>query len=147
MSLKFSTGLRQGLAVSGSLRSLLNQGLLRIYSGTVPTNADAALGSAVLLNEISAGGTGTTLTFEAAAPGGVLTKSAAENWTGNNLESGTPSFFRFVQPTDTGNASTTEVRLQGTCGPIGNDLMITQLPLVASQPLTLELFQLAIPEE
>lgn len=147
MSLKFSTGLRQGLAVSGSLRSLLNEGLLRIYSGAAPINADATLGTAVLLNEISAGGTGTPLTFEATAPGGVLTKAAVENWTGNNQASGSPSFFRYVLPSDAGDTSSTEVRIQGSCGPIGNDLIITQLPLVSGQPLTLELFQLAIPEQ
>lgn len=147
MALKYSTALRQGLAVSGSLRSLLNGGLIRIYAGAVPASADSDLGSAVLLNELSAGGTGTPLTFEATAPSGVLTKSIVENWTGNNVADGTPSFFRFVLPTDTGTAYTPEVRLQGTCGPIGNDLVITQLPLSSGQPLTLELFQLTVPEQ
>lgn len=147
MALKYSTALRQGLAVSGSLRSLLNGGLLRIYAGTVPASADSDLGTAVLLNEMSAGGTGTPLTFEETAPSGVLTKSIVENWTGNNVADGTPSFFRFIQPADTGTASTSEVRLQGTCGAVGNDLIITQLPLSSGQPLTLELFQLTVPEQ
>lgn len=147
MALKYSTALRQGLAVTGSLRSLLNEGLIRIYSGAVPASADSDLGSATLLNEISAGGSGTVLTFEPTASGGVLTKTIAENWTGNNVGDGTPTFFRFVKATDTGTASNTEVRLQGTCGAVGNDLIITQLPLVSGQPLTLELFQLTVPEQ
>jgi hypothetical protein len=147
MALKYSTALREGLAVGGSLRSLINNSLVRIYSGTIPANADAALGSAVLLNQISAGGTGTPLTFEPTAPGGLLRKSVAENWTGNNVAGGTPSFFRLVLPADTGNASATEVRIQGTCGGLGNDLVITELPLVEAAPQSFELFQLAIPEQ
>ena len=147
MALKYSTALREGLAVTGPLRTLINNCVVRIYSGAVPVNADAALGSAILLNEISAGGVGTPLTFEAAAPGGLLRKTVAENWTGNNIAGGTPTFFRLVLPADTGAASTTEVRIQGSAGALGSDLVITELPLVESAPQSFELFQLAIPEQ
>lgn len=147
MAIKLSTGLREALAAGSSLRAALNNGYVRIYSGAVPASADAALGSATLLNEISAGGTGTPVTFEATAPNGVLAKSVSENWTGNNLEGGTPTFFRYVLSGDAGDASTSAVRFQGTAGGIGSDLIISTLPLVSGAPLTFDLFQLAIPEQ
>jgi hypothetical protein len=145
--IKVSTGYREAVAITGSIRAALNNGLVRIYSGPVPASADAALGSAVLMNEISAGGTGTPGTLEPTAPGGVISKSAAENWTGNNLVGGTPSFFRYVLAGDAGDASATAVRLQGTAGGIGNDMVITALPLVAGAPQAFDLFQLVVPEQ
>lgn len=145
--LKISTAVRQQLAVSGSLRDILNNGLIRIYSGPVPASADAALGSAVLLCEISAGGDGTPLTFEETAPNGTLSKSASEVWTGTTLQTGTPSFFRYVLATDTGGASTTEPRIQGSVGGVGSDMVITSLPMIQGNPQAFELFQLTVPEQ
>lgn len=145
--IKLSTGLRVALAITGSLKETLDGGFLRLYSGTVPASADAALGGAVLLNEISAGGTGTPLTFEATAPAGVLSKSIAENWTGNNVLDGTPTFFRYVLSGDAGDASTSAVRFQGTAGPLGSDMFISSLPLVSGAPQSFALFQLTIPEQ
>ncbi|OLU22904.1 hypothetical protein BVH03_21875 [Pseudomonas sp. PA15(2017)] len=147
MAIKFSTALREGLVVSGPLRTLLNECVVRIYSGSVPVSPDSAIGSAVLLAEISAGGTGTPLTFESAAPNGVLSKSVAENWTGTVIANGSPTFFRLVKPGDTGNAGTTDVRLQGTAGSPGNDMVITELPLITGAPQSFDFFQIAIPEQ
>ena len=145
--IKISTGLRVALAVNGSLRSLLNGGLIRIYAGQVPASADLALGGAVLLNEISVGGNGGALTFEATAPLGILKKSVAENWTGNNLSGGMPTFFRFVKPGDSGDASVSAVRLQGTAGQLGSDMFISSLPLVEGAPQAFSVFELTIPEQ
>lgn len=146
MTVKLSTGLRQGIAITDSLKALLDGGYLRIYSGAVPASADAALGAAVLINEISAGGGGTVLTFEATAPGGVLVKAVAENWTGNNLVGGTPTFFRYVLAADAGDASSSAVRIQGTAGPLGSDMFISTIPMIESAPQSFSVFQLTIPE-
>lgn len=145
--IKQSTGMRVSLAVTGSLKATLDGGLVRIYAGSVPANADAALGGAVLLCEVSAGGDGTPVTFEATAPLGVLKKSVSENWTGNNVAGGNPSFFRYVLAGDAGDASATAVRFQGTAGPLGSDMYIAELPLVNGQPQSFSLFELAIPEQ
>ena len=145
--IKLSTGLRIALAVTGSLKSALDGGFVRIYSGAVPASADAALGGATLLNETSVGGDGTPLTFESAAPFGVLKKAVAENWTGNNLGGGTPTFFRYVLDGDIGDASSSAVRFQGTAGPLGSDMFISTLPLVSGQPQSFAQFELTIPEQ
>jgi len=148
MVLKLSTALREGLAASSDMRTLLNECFINIYSGPVPPSADSELPpSAVLLNTISVGGMGDPLTLEPDAPGGVITKSVAENWTGNNVADGTPTFFRLVKATDTGSATTTEVRIQGSAGGVGNDMVITELPLVEDAPLSFDFFQLVIPEQ
>ena len=147
MTIKTSTGFRVGLAITGSLKELLDNGFVRLYSGAIPASADADLGAAVLMNEISAGGTGTAVTWEATAPGGVLSKAVAENWTGNNLVAGTPTFFRYVLTGDAGDASTTAVRVQGSAGALGSDMYISTLPLVLSAPQSFSLFQLTIPEQ
>lgn len=147
MTVKLSTGLRQGQAITGSLKELLDNGLIRIYSGAIPASADAALGAAVLMNEISAGGTGTPVTWEPTAPGGVLSKAVAENWTGNILVGGDPMFFRYVLSGDAGDASSSAVRIQGTAGVLGSDMFISELPMVAGAPQSFALFQIAIPEQ
>lgn len=145
--IKLSTAVRVALAVGGSLKSTLDGGLVRIYSGSVPASADAAIGGATLLCEISAGGDGTPVTFEATAPLGVLKKSVSETWTGTNLADGTPTFFRYVLDGDGGSASSSAPRFQGSAGVLGSDMYISSLPLVTGQPLAFSVFELAVPEQ
>lgn len=145
--IKLSSGMRESLAITGSLKATLDGSLVRIYTGAVPLSADASLGSATLINEVSVGGAGTPVTFEATAPGGVLVKSVAETWVGSNLSDGTPTFFRFVKSGDAGDASTSAIRFQGTAGALGSDMYISSLPLVVNDPLSFQIFQLAVPEQ
>lgn len=146
MALKFSTGLRGGLMVTGSLKSLLDGGSIKMYGGPVPASADAAVGAAVQLNEIKVKTTAAGLTFESTAPSGVLTKKLSEEWESNNIASGDATFFRFVMPADTGGASASEVRIQGTVGLAGADMQISSTALVAGAPQKIEYFNVAMPE-
>lgn len=145
--IKLSTGYRQSVALTSSIKATLDGGLVRIYSGAVPPSADASLGAAVLLCEISAGGTGDLLTWEDTAPGGVLSKSVAQNWTGNVVAGGDPTFFRYVKGGDAGDASASAVRFQGSAGILGSDMYIRLLPLVVDTPQSFAVFQLALPEQ
>ena len=77
---KFSTGLRNAMLANSSLASALATGLVKIYAGTPPASADAALGAATLLCTVSTNSTGTALAFETAAVNGVLSKKAADVW-------------------------------------------------------------------
>lgn len=145
MAIKMSTGIREGLAITGSLRSLLTGSVIRIYSGSAPTDADSSLGAATLLCEISAGGVG--VTFESAAPGGVLSKSAAENWSGTNSASGNASFFRMVLASDTGSASASAIRMQGTVAQISADLELSNISLISGAPLAINAANFTIPAQ
>lgn len=116
MSMKISTGLAKGLLDTGSLRDLLQGMVLRIYGGPIPSSADASLGAAVLLCEVTVGGTGDPLSFETEAVANVIEKSSAEDWQGEVLATGNATFCRLVLQSDDGSGSTTAVRIQGEVG-------------------------------
>ncbi len=143
MSVKVSTGLRNALLDSSGLKAILDGGFLDIYSGAVPASADAAISGATLLCRVSNGGSG--LTFDDAAVGGVLSKNASEVWQGLNVASGTAAFFRFVTAADTGAASDSEPRIQGTVGVLGADLNISNTSLTVSAPQAVQFFYVALP--
>ena len=112
MTVKSSTGLRNHLMDTGSFKSGMSGGSIRIFAGPAPADADAAE-TGTLLCVVTNNGTGTGLTFAAAATAGVLPKASGEVWLGNNVASGTATHYRLVAPGDTGTASTTEARQQG----------------------------------
>lgn len=144
MAFKFSTELRRQQCVVGSLKSILDGGVIRLYSGPVPGSADAALAGNDLLCEITAGGNG--VTFESVANGATLTKSLSEIWQGDNLANGFVSFFRFVMPSDSGVQTSSEVRMQGTVGGPADDLTISSPSLIQGATQRLEYFAIALLE-
>jgi acyl dehydratase len=145
MAFKVSTGLRDHMLDTGSFKAGMDLGFLNIYEGAEPADADAALGGANLLCTLSVDGLGTGLTWEAAAVSGVLSKATAETWQGTNVDSGTATFFRFVAAGDTGGASTTELRVQGTVGLVGAELNLSSVTLTVSAVQTVNHFNVALP--
>lgn len=97
--------------LDAALEPALDSGYLRIYSGTVPANADAALGSATLLAELRFGATA----FPAASSG---TKTANAITSGVAVATGTPTFFRALK------SDGTTVVMQGTAGVGSGDLSL-----------------------
>lgn len=96
-----------------------NNGVLRIYSGTVPANADAALSGNTLLAELAFGATAF-----GAAVSGVATANAITQDSSND-NTGTPTFFRAFESGGSvvvfqGTASATsgggELQLSGLSG-------------------------------
>lgn len=145
MALKASTGLRNNMLAVGSLKSQLDGGFIKIYSGTAPSDADAAIGSAPLLCTISVGGDGVTgLSLSGTPLGGSISK-AAELWQGTNVAGGTASFWRYIQTGDTGAASTTEIRLQGNAATSGSELVMTSIALSSGATQTIDFFTVALP--
>lgn len=112
MSTKVSTGLRNKVLDTGSLKARLSGSFVDIYSGTEPATADAALGAAVKLVRVSLASTATGVTFGAAAAG-VLPKNGSETWSGLGIAAGTATFYRIVVTGDDGTLSTTQERVQG----------------------------------
>ncbi len=145
MTIKTSTGLRNAMLDSESLKDALHLGTLKIYAGTVPANADAALGGATLLCTVSNASGGTGLTMEAAAVDGVLVKESSEVWSGVNAATGVATFYRFVAVGDDGTSSTTQARVQGTVGTAGADLNLSSTSLVSAATQTVDFYSIALP--
>jgi hypothetical protein len=99
--------------------AISTSGLLRIYDGSVPTNADTALGAQVLLAELAL-----SSAFAPGASSGVLTASAITSDTSANA-TGTATFFRLVT---SGGTS----KVQGTVGTSGQDLNLNTVSIVAA---------------
>jgi hypothetical protein len=143
MTAKISTGFRNAMLDTSSLKAILNLGFIKIYSGPVPATADAAL-TGTLLTTVSVNSTGTGTTLGAAAAA-VISKAAGEVWSGLNAAGGTATHFRWVAAGDTGVLSTTEKRIQGTCGLAGADMNMSSTGLTALATQTIDAANIAFP--
>lgn len=144
MALQASTGLRNKLLDTGSLKSLMALGSIKIYSGAIPANADAAV-TGTLLCTITLNSTATGLSMAAAAVAGVLEKLSSETWSGVNAASGTATYYRHVAVGDTGALSTTEARLQGLVGTVGVEMNLSSTTLTSGATQTLDFYSVQLP--
>ncbi len=144
MAFKFSTELRKQQCFSGSLKSILDGSVIRLYDGPVPSSADSALTSNNLLCEITSGVD--PLTFDPTATSPMLVKSMTEVWQGDVVKTGSVTFFRLVKQSDTGTNTPLEVRIQGTVGGPAEDLTISNTTLILGAPLRIEYFSIALLE-
>lgn len=131
----------------GSLKEIFKDGVLRIYSGTAPATADAAI-TGSLLCEISVdslafvpGSFDNGLEFGDAVLG-VIAKATGETWSGVASGNGTATHYRLVgNATDSGSLSTTLPRIQGTVG-VGTsyDLNISSTSITIAETITISSF-------
>lgn len=143
--MKRSTGFRNHVLATGSVKSALDGKVIKVYAGTEPASADDAIGSATLLVTISVNGTGTGVTMNNSASGGQLSKNPSEVWKGVIATSGTAAFFRMETAADTGSASTSAIRLQGNIALDGADLNFATLELVATNERAINYFTVSLP--
>lgn len=143
--MKRSTGLRNFMLVTGSLKAAMDGSVIKIFSGIEPANADAAIGAATLLCTISVNGTGTGVTIGVSAASGAVTKNPSEVWIGDVLVSGQASFWRMQKPADDNSNSTSAPRLQGTVGLIGADLNFSSINLISGDARRINNFVASIP--
>lgn len=142
---KFSTGLRNAMLADVALRTKLSGCRLRIYSGTVPATADDSIGAATTLCTVTNDATATGLTFASTASSGTITKTVSEIWRGVNAASGTASFYRIEESSDTGALSTTLARIQGTIAVAGADLNLSSVTLTSGASQTIDNYVVALP--
>ena len=134
MAISLSTAFKDYVAVDGSVKDALDGGLIKFYDGTIPATADAAA-TGTLLWTVSVGGDGTGLTLDATAVDGAAVKPTGDAWQGATTE-GTPTYWRFVAAGDTGASSTTEIRVQGSCGNLAtSDIYLTDPVLTTDADL------------
>lgn len=144
--MKLSTGLRNHLVATGSLKGALDGSVIRMYSGTAPASAnDAVPAGATQLVEVSVGGTGTGVTFEAGPSDGLLLKATAEAWQGTVGTTDTATWFRLVPSADAGDSSTTAIRVQGSVQAAGGDMQITNPSLTSGAIQKVDYFSIVMP--
>lgn len=142
MAFKFSTELRRQLAVVGSMKDILDGGVMRFYGGPVPTSSDAALASNTMMLELKTS-SGGNLTFEGTATGGTLVKSLSEVWTGDAVAGGVMTFARYEKPGDTGGSGGNDVRIQATVGGPDADITVSTTAITVGETRILEYFAIA----
>lgn len=151
MSLQLSTGLRNGMLNSTGFTEAFNDGIIYIYSGPQPANADAAV-QGTLLGRItvnngawSAGSPTNGLGFDAPVSG-VISKAAAEVWRMLGIADGTAGWFRLCgNAADAGGSSTTLPRMDGSVAISGGDMNLSSINIVTGIPTTLDVFSFTLP--
>jgi len=155
-SLAASEGFAAGTVLvackGGSIKDIFHDGVLRIYSGSQPSDADQAASGTLLLEisesagAFSAGAFDNGLEFGTAASG-AISKSTAETWQDTGIAAGTAGWFRLcANPTDAGAASTSLPRIDGSIGSSGADLNMSSTNIVVGSTYTIDTFTLTMPE-
>jgi hypothetical protein len=114
-------------------------GFIKIYDNTdaVPADADAGLGSNVLLVTLTLNSTA----FGAAADGtGKATATANAVTNGTAVADGTAAFFRAT------NAAGTAV-IQGTCGTSSADLVLNSVAITTGATVSVTAWTFSVPEQ
>lgn len=144
MTVRLSTQLRNNLAGTTGFGATFANGVIEIYSGAQPANADAAV-TGTLLGLVTLNSGAFTpdsptngLTFAAAANGAVA-KSGV--WSFNGVANGTAGWFRLKgNASDVGGVSTTLPRLDGSIAVSGADLNLSNLSITIGAPTTIDSF-------
>lgn len=139
MTLKATPATKNALLNAIGLKEQLDDGFLYVFSGALPATADEALNMVTTHTEllmVSVADDGVTgLTFDAPT-GGVVSKAAAETWSGtcdfdgfNATTTQAATFYRFCAAGDNGRGAadgTTGYRIQGSVTAVGGggDLQI-----------------------
>lgn len=152
MTTRLSTGLRTALAgTGGGFSTVFANGIIEVYSGAQPANADAAVTGTLLLTITLASGAFTAgtptngLTFAAAAAG-VAAKTGI--WSGNGVAAGTAGWARFkANGVDAGALSTVLSRMDMAVGTSGADLNLSNLVIAISSPNTVDTFTFTVPAQ
>ena len=149
----FDTGTVLVACVGGSLKDIFMDGTIRIYSGSQPTDADTAVSGTLLMEFSQSAGSYSQGSFTNGlefgdAASGAISKASSETWQSVASASGTAGYFRLVgNPTDSGAASTTLPRIDGTVGTTSSsDLVIGTTTIVAARPYTIDTFTFTLPE-
>lgn len=129
MTISLSTACRNA-KLDAITTTIGSSGLLRIYDGTPPASANAALSSNTKLAELAL-----SSTFAAGASSGALTASSITQDSSADA-TGTASFFRIYK------SDGTTCVMQGTVGTSGADLNLNTVSLVSGAAVSVTSFVL-----
>lgn len=153
MARKFSTGLRQAIlgtaALVDSFQVTMEDCIIDLRSGNQPANADLieagsqlvriTLASGAFVSGVATNG----LEFDDAVAG-VISKAAAETWSGVGLATGTIGHYRCYANTVVTGASTTAIRFDGAVATSGAELNLSSLSVVADTPVHISTFTVTL---
>ena len=127
----------------GSWKSLLDNGIIRIYSGTQPASADDAETGTLLLEITVASGA-----FVAGSPdnglsfrqilSGVMSKDDGEVFSGVGQANGTAGWGRYYSNAYVTGASTNAIRFDGSVGTSGAQFILSSTNIVLGATTTLD---------
>jgi len=149
-----STGLRAAMLGTSGLKTALAFGVINLYTGTQPADADSAIPpGTVLVGVISkdgaawvAGATANGLSMVGTSTAPNIDK-ASENWQGTAIAAGTIGWGRFVgNPADAGVASLVLSRMDMSVGVAGANLNLANINCVAGTPLVITSFRYTLPK-
>jgi len=137
-------------ASGGSYRGAFRGMVIDIYSGAQPSSADdAETGTKLCRLTVSSGavtpGSVTNGLRLGDAAAGVIAKETADVWSGQNLASGVAGWFRMYDNNVTTGASTTAVRMDGSCATSGAQMNMTSTTLVSGVTTTVDSVALTQP--
>ncbi|MBF0487798.1 MAG: hypothetical protein HQK98_06525 [Nitrospirae bacterium] len=127
-----------------SLQEILYKCNIKIYGGAPqPASPDLAP-AGTLLGTIYSDGVSAGLSFDDAVAG-VLSKAAAEMWSGTAVATGVATWFRMLAIGDDGSATTTEERVDGSCATSGAQLNMSSTSLTSGAPITVSTCNITMP--
>ena len=153
MALKFSTGaIAKMFGKNGTdtgadgLRGIFTNGVIKLYTGAQPADADAAP-TGTLLGDITVGGLAfvegsATNGLNLGAPvGKVVSKASGETWKFTGSAAGTIGWFRFqANAVDNDSVSTSLSRIDGSVGITSGDMRLTSVTSAIGTSITLDTF-------
>ena len=153
MALRLSTGLRNNMLSEASFQDTMANGVLYIYSGTQPSDPDAAASGTLLLKVTVASGAfthGTTtngLNFGTPSAG-TIAKAVAEVWSGVAVATGTAGWFRFcanAADSEPSDADTTRRSFDGAISTSGAQLNMSSTAITSGATTTVDSFSVTLP--
>ena len=138
-------------AKGGSINDIFKHGVMHIYSGTQPVDADAVETGTKRVEITADGNTHVPasglygLEFVDDAVAGVLGKLTTQTWKGAALNTGTIGWFRFYDQTVTTGASTTAIRFDGSIALSGAQLNVASLDVASAVDFVINSFNMIVP--
>jgi hypothetical protein len=142
MAIKISTGLRTALMGTSGMKTLLDGGFMKIYSGGQPTTADYTETGTLLATISTTSGTGGLIFGTAAA--GQLPKSY-DTWSGVIVAAGVAGYFRIYGTAGTSGSSSSEKRIDGAIGTVSADMSLSNNSLTVGATVTIDSFYVELP--
>jgi len=152
MAERLSTGLRNEVLKSTgkSLADALANGIIRIYSGVQPTDADSAeTGTLLATITLDSGaftpGSPTNGINLDVATDGIVSKAVAETWSGLAIADGIAGWFRHYDNNVNTGDSTTAIRYDGAVATSGAEIAMANTRLVTGGTITIDSYGVTLP--